>query len=143
MNQTVFSYPSMKQSMDSIVEILEHGKKEEIQTVLRNFEDAAIKAQGYMRLAHEVMEAAHKECSSDIRRLLGVVRAGNSSTNQPVPPNNPSVPTYGPGESLHHSAADNMQHTTTSNDQNAVQVSYYHLLPQNSIIPNFSICNYR
>jgi hypothetical protein len=54
---------------DIIHEAMEPRNKDRVQSILQKFHNDAVKAQGLMKQAHEMM-AAHKDCMLAIRQLF-------------------------------------------------------------------------
>jgi hypothetical protein len=61
---------------------MDQGYKDRVQAKLQKFDDDAIKAQGLMAHAHDVMAVAHKVYISSIRQLFNDIRTSTENTLQ-------------------------------------------------------------
>jgi hypothetical protein len=58
-----YTFMSMRATFSDFVhEAMEPGNEGRVQSILQKFDDDAVKAQGLLAQAHEVMAAAHKDC---------------------------------------------------------------------------------
>jgi hypothetical protein len=75
--RTAYKFLSMCATFSEIIhEAMEPGNKDMVHSILQKFNDDAVKAQGLMKHAHEVMAAAHKDCMSAIWQLFDGIQAG-------------------------------------------------------------------
>jgi hypothetical protein len=80
---TAYTFPSMRATFSDIIhKAMEPGNKDRVQSILQIFDDDAVKVQGLMAQAHEVMAASHNDCMSAIQQLFDDIRAGSGNASR-------------------------------------------------------------